>query len=178
MAGLHEVHAATLQLVHRTWLLRSLSPGLVRTGHCKYAAAQLLCLFPPTRSHRSDLEIQLKTVQVHVTPVSQALAAHRTQVTPSLREQELIAYWLLPSRVLWAPWSLSHAAALAVQGAYANYGERLYVEGRLEALRKEEEVGRATEAGILLAGQAVAVGGAGWCRFPCPRPCPHPPSAG
>lgn len=54
---------------------------------------------------RRDLEVQLKMQQVHVTPVSQALASHRSAA------------------------------------GYKNYGERLYVEGRLDAMRKEKEVG-------------------------------------
>lgn len=52
-----------------------------------------------------DLEIQLKTEQVHVTAMSEKLAAHR------------------------------------IKGTYGNYGERLYVEGRIEAIKKEQEVG-------------------------------------
>ena len=61
---------------------------------------------PPAVGARRDLELQLQTEQVHVTPVSAALASHRTAA------------------------------------GYANFGERLYVEGRLEALRKQKLVRR------------------------------------
>ncbi|PRW39076.1 expressed ef-hand domain-containing isoform A [Chlorella sorokiniana] len=56
-----------------------------------------------------DLEIQLKTEQVHIAPASGKLASHRTA------------------------------------GAYRNYGERLYVEGRLDAMRKEQMAARQKE---------------------------------
>lgn len=56
-----------------------------------------------------DLELQLATQHVYVTPVSQALASHRTA------------------------------------GGYSSYGERLYVEGRLEAMRKEAEAAQIRE---------------------------------
>lgn len=60
-----------------------------------------------------DLEIQLKTEQVHIAPASCKLAGHRTA------------------------------------GTYRNYGERLYVEGRLDAMRKEQLVRGAGLAGVL-----------------------------
>jgi hypothetical protein len=61
---------------------------------------------PPKKQQQNrDLEIQLKTEQVHIAPASNKLAAHRTA------------------------------------GSYRNYGERLYVEGRLEAMKKEQLVG-------------------------------------
>jgi hypothetical protein len=65
-----------------------------------------------------DLELQLATQQVYCTPVSRALAAHRTA------------------------------------GGYSSYGERLYAEGRLEALKREAEIAqiRAKEAEEELAG--------------------------
>ncbi|KAI3431406.1 hypothetical protein D9Q98_004459 [Chlorella vulgaris] len=56
-----------------------------------------------------DLEIQLKTEQVHIAPASNKLASHRTT------------------------------------GAYRNYGERLYVEGRLDALKREQLAHRVRE---------------------------------
>jgi phage terminase small subunit len=65
-----------------------------------------------------DLELQLATQQVYCTPVSRALAAHRTA------------------------------------GSYSSYGERLYAEGRLEALKREAEIAqmRAQEAEKEIAG--------------------------
>lgn len=65
-----------------------------------------------------DLELQLATQQIYCTPVSRALAAHRTV------------------------------------GGYSSYGERLYTEGRLEALKKEAGIAqiRAQEAEEELAG--------------------------
>ncbi|KAH7624763.1 hypothetical protein Ndes2526B_g00132 [Nannochloris sp. 'desiccata'] len=65
-----------------------------------------------------DLELQLATQQVYCTPVSRALAAHRTA------------------------------------GGYSSYGERLYAEGRLEALKREAEIAqiRAQEADEELVG--------------------------
>jgi hypothetical protein len=65
-----------------------------------------------------DLELQLATQQVYCTPVSRALAAHRTV------------------------------------GGYSSYGERLYAEGRLEALKREAEIAqiRAQEAEAELEG--------------------------
>jgi hypothetical protein len=59
---------------------------------------------------RRDLEIQLKTAQVHIAPASGRLAANRNA------------------------------------GTYRNYGERLYVEGRLEAMKKEQLVGGRSKA--------------------------------
>ena len=61
---------------------------------------------------RRDLEIQLKMEQVHIAPASGRLASHRT----------------------------AGAGAGGTGGAYRNYGERLYVEGRLDAMRREQSV--------------------------------------
>jgi hypothetical protein len=82
---------------------------------------------------RRDLEIQLKMEQVHIAPASDRLASHRT----------------------------AGAGAGGAGGAYRNYGERLYVEGRLDAMRKEQTVGAAAAAAaaaaLLLVG-GVSVG--------------------
>ena len=99
----------------------------------------------PSPSRASDLEIHLKTEQVHIAPASEKLASHRTT------------------------------------NGYRNYGERLYVEGRLEAMRKEQLVG--LEGGGSAEGGAAQreglacglhgepqIGG----RQPVPRPWPLP----
>jgi hypothetical protein len=66
-----------------------------------------------------DLEIQLKTEQVHIAPASNKLASHRTT------------------------------------GAYRNYGERLYVEGRLDALKREQLVGWEVRSCLAWVGSCV-----------------------
>ena len=60
------------------------------------------------------MEIQLKMEQVHIAPASDRLASHRTA---------------------------GGGGAGGAGAAYRNYGERLYVEGRLDAMRKEQMVG-------------------------------------
>ncbi len=44
-------------------------------------------------------------------------------------------------------------------GSYRNYGERLYVEGRLDAMRREQEVGA---VGRFVAGRLGSLAWLGW----------------
>lgn len=71
-----------------------------------------------------------------------------------LPEPWLLAGWKSPvvGHVGWPPFLSSHSA-----GAYRNYGERLYVEGRLDAMRKEQMVSALRQGAAATRGASLII---------------------